>query len=241
MTDTLVKEKELETIKTVSSLTDYKYGWSTDIETDTVPKGLNEDIIKLISSKKKEPQWMLDWRLKAYNIWLKLEEPDWANVTFPEINYQELRYYSSPKSVKDGPKSLDEVDPKLLETYKKLGIPLQEQKMLAGVAVDAVFDSVSVASTYQIQIENLRVIFCQKSESKIKFESSDELFNHLREAGVIFSANPTAIIEVNTGGFITYINTDIRNCGTNMEIIRLALSDYEIISINLKIDETFIK
>jgi len=168
MTDTLVKTKTLKTVETINSLSDYKYGWSTDIETDTVPKGLNEGIIKLISSKKKEPQWMLDWRLKAYNIWLTLEEPDWANVTFPEINYQELRYYSSPKSVKDGPKSLDEVDPKLLETYKKLGIPLQEQKVLAGVAVDAVFDSVSVATTYQKQLEDVGVIFCPISEAIIK-------------------------------------------------------------------------
>ena len=158
-----------QTVETISSLSDYKYGWSTDIETDTVPKGLNEDIIKLISSKKNEPQWMLDWRLKAYKIWLTMEEPSWSHITFPEkIDYQDLYYYSAPKSMKDGPKSLDEVDPKLLETYKKLGIPLQEQKMLAGVAVDAVFDSVSVATTHQKELENIGVIFCPISEAIIK-------------------------------------------------------------------------
>ena len=158
-----------QTVETINSLSDYKYGWSTDIETDTVPKGLNEDIIKLISSKKNEPQWMLDWRLKAYKIWLTMEEPSWSHITFPEkIDYQDLYYYSAPKSMKDGPKSLDEVDPKLLETYKKLGIPLQEQKMLAGVAVDAVFDSVSVATTHQKELENIGVIFCPISEAIIK-------------------------------------------------------------------------
>ena len=158
-----------QTVETISSLSDYKYGWSTDIETDTVPKGLNEDIIKLISSKKNEPQWMLDWRLKAYKIWLTMEEPNWSHITFPEkIDYQDLYYYSAPKSMKDGPKSLDEVDPKLLETYKKLGIPLQEQKMLAGVAVDAVFDSVSVATTHQKELEDIGVIFCPISEAIIK-------------------------------------------------------------------------
>ena len=158
-----------QTVETINSLSDYKYGWSTDIETDTVPKGLNEDIIKLISSKKNEPQWMLDWRLKAYKIWLTMEEPSWSHITFPEkIDYQDLYYYSAPKSVKNGPKSLDEVDPKLLETYKKLGIPLQEQKMLAGVAVDAVFDSVSVATTHQKALEDIGVIFCPISEAIIK-------------------------------------------------------------------------
>ena len=157
-----------DTIKTVNEIAEYKHGWSTDIESDTIPKGLNEDIVRLISSKKKEPQWMLDWRLKAYRAWLTLKEPTWSHITFPKIDYQDLYYYSAPKSMKDGPKSLDEVDPKLLETYKKLGIPLQEQKMLAGVAVDAVFDSVSVATTYQKQLEDVGVIFCPISEAIIK-------------------------------------------------------------------------
>ena len=157
-----------DTIKTVNELAEYKHGWSTDIESDTIPKGLNEDIVRLISSKKKEPQWMLDWRLKAYRAWLTLKEPTWSHITFPKIDYQDLYYYSAPKSMADGPKSLDEVDPKLLETYKKLGIPLQEQKMLAGVAVDAVFDSVSVATTYKKQLEDVGVIFCPISEAIIK-------------------------------------------------------------------------
>ena len=116
-----------QTVETVNSLSDYKYGWSTDIETDTVPKGLNEDIIKLISSKKNEPQWMLDWRLKAYKIWLTMEEPDWSHITFPEkIDYQDLYYYSAPKSMKDKPKSLDELDPKLLETYNKFKLNIKK-------------------------------------------------------------------------------------------------------------------
>src|SRR5690606_20758733 len=112
-------------------------------DADTVPPGLNEDVIRFISHKKKEPDWLLEWRLKAYRHWLKMEEPKWAHVNHNPIDYQDISYYSAPKSKKDGPKSLDEVDPKLLETYEKLGIPLHEQKMLAGVAVDAVFDSVS--------------------------------------------------------------------------------------------------
>tara|TARA_B100000809_G_scaffold242513_1_gene266663 strand:+ start:2006 stop:3451 length:1446 start_codon:yes stop_codon:yes gene_type:complete len=154
-----------ETIKTVDKFSEYKHGWSTDIESDTIPKGINEDIVRLISSKKNEPQWMLDWRLKAYRAWIKMEEPKWANVDFPQINYQDLYYYSAPKSLKDGPKSLDEIDPKLLETYKKLGIPLQEQKILAGVAVDVIFDSVSVATTFQKDLEKVGVIFCPISEA----------------------------------------------------------------------------
>src|ERR1700693_3340235 len=126
---------------------EYKYGFVTDIETDTVPPGLNEDIIRLISSKKNEPQFMLDWRLKAYRHWVKMEksegEPKWADVEDPPIDYQDIIYYSAPKQKADGPKSLDEVDPKLLETFEKLGISLSEQKRLSGIAVDAVFDSVS--------------------------------------------------------------------------------------------------
>jgi Fe-S cluster assembly protein SufB len=128
---------------------EYKHGFVTDIETDTVAPGLNEDVIRLISAKKNEPQWLLDWRLNAYRAWLKMEEPEWAHLHHQTIDYQAISYYSAPRSKKDGPKSLDEVDPKLLETYKKLGIPLHEQQMLAGVAVDAVFDSVSVAPTFK--------------------------------------------------------------------------------------------
>jgi Fe-S cluster assembly protein SufB len=140
----------------------------TDIEAETVPPGLNEDIIRLISAKKHEPDWLLEWRLKAYRYWAKLEaseaEPKWANVHYPPIDYQSIRYYSAPK-MGDRPKSLDEVDPKLLETYEKLGIPLHEQKMLAGVAVDAVFDSVSVATTFKEKLAELGIIFCSFSEA----------------------------------------------------------------------------
>ncbi|MEK7210726.1 MAG: Fe-S cluster assembly protein SufB, partial [Candidatus Binatota bacterium] len=130
---------------------EYKYGFVTEIEADTVPRGLNEETVRLISAKKNEPDFMLEWRLKAYRHWVKLEksqaEPKWANVHYPPIDYQNIIYYSAPKSKAQGPKSLDEVDPELLAAYEKLGIPLREREMLAGVAVDAVFDSVSVATT----------------------------------------------------------------------------------------------
>ncbi len=144
---------------------EYKYGFYTDIETDTVPPGLDEEVIRLISRKKKEPHFLLKWRLKAYRHWLKMEEPKWAFVNYPPIDYQDIIYYSAPKSQEDGPASLDEVDPELLETYKKLGIPLQEQEMLAGVAVDAVFDSVSVATTFKEKLGELGIIFCSFSEA----------------------------------------------------------------------------
>ena len=133
----------VETTRQVEEATGkYKYGFVTDIEVDKAPKGLNEDTIRLISSKKNEPEWMLEWRLKAYRHWLTMEEPDWAKLNYPKIDYQDIHYYAAPKKA-EGPKSLDEVDPELLKTYEKLGIPLKEQEMLAGVAVDAVFDSVS--------------------------------------------------------------------------------------------------
>jgi Fe-S cluster assembly protein SufB len=144
---------------------DYKAGFITDIEQETAPPGLNEDIIRLISSKKKEPQFLLDWRLKAFRHWLTMKEPTWANVHYPPIDYQSMVYYAAPKSKKDGPKSLDEVDPKLLETYEKLGIPLREREKLAGVAVDAVFDSVSVATTFREKLSELGIIFCSFSEA----------------------------------------------------------------------------
>ena len=135
--------------KEIDNLKDYKYGFSTDIENTRAPKGLNEDVIKFISNIKKEPQWMLDFRLKAFERFKQLKEPDWQKPKYPKIDYQDLYYYSAPKSMDDKPKSLDELDPKLLETYKKLGIPLQEQARLNGIAVDAVFDSVSVATTFK--------------------------------------------------------------------------------------------
>ena len=143
----------------------YKYGFETVIESDKPEKGLNQDTIRYISAKKKEPQWMLDWRLKAYEKWKLMKDPIWANINFPKIDYQDIYYYSSPKGFEDRPKSLDEVDPKLLETYKKLGIPLEEQKILAGVAVDVVFDSVSVVTTYKGELEKLGIIFCSISEA----------------------------------------------------------------------------
>jgi Fe-S cluster assembly protein SufB len=143
---------------------DYPYGFVTNIETETVPKGLNEDIIRLISSKKEEPEWLLEWRLKAFKHWRAMKEPTWANVKYPPIDYQDAYYYSAPK-LKAKPKSLDEIDPELRKTYEKLGIPLVEQQMLAGVAVDAVFDSVSVATTFKEKLKDVGVIFCSFSEA----------------------------------------------------------------------------
>src|SRR6267154_1312337 len=144
---------------------EYKYGWVTDIESETIPRGLNEDTVRLISAKKEEPEWMLDFRLKAYRHWLTMEEPrHWPNVSFPEVDYQDMIYYSAPKQ-KATVASLDEVDPELLKTFEKLGIPLSEQKQLSGVAVDAVFDSVSVATTYKEKLKKHGVIFCSFSEA----------------------------------------------------------------------------
>jgi len=159
MKQEIVKDKE------------YKYGFTTNIENIRAPKGLNEDVIKFISNIKKEPKWMLDWRLKAYSRLKNLKEPNWQKPKYPKINYQDLYYYSAPKSIKDGPKSLEEVDPKLLETYKKLGIPLKEQEKLAGVAVDAVFDSVSVATTFKDKLTEKGIIFCPISEAIQKHSS----------------------------------------------------------------------
>jgi Fe-S cluster assembly protein SufB len=153
------------TVQTVKDIERYKYGFSTAIESDMAPKGLSEDTIRFISAKKEEPEWMLEWRLKAYRMWLTMEEPTWAHVKYPPIDYQDSYYYAAPKRPEDGPQSLDEVDPELLATYEKLGIPLKEQEYLAGVAVDAVFDSVSVATTYKKKLNDLGVIFCSISEA----------------------------------------------------------------------------
>ena len=154
-----------ETINQVKTTTDkYKYGFSTQIEVDKAPKGLNEDIIRFISKKKDEPKWMLDWRLEAFKKWKRMEKPNWAKVSFPDIDFQDIYYYAAPKAKKKL-NSLDEVDPELLKTYEKLGIPLNEQKMLAGVAVDAVFDSVSVATTFREKLSEVGVIFCPISEA----------------------------------------------------------------------------
>jgi len=144
---------------------DYAAGFVTDIESDTLPPGLNEDVVRFISQKKGEPEWLLDWRLKAYRTWLEMDEPDWAHVDYPKVEFDEISYFSAPKSMEDQPKSLDEVDPELLRVYEKLGIPLHEQEMLAGVAVDAVFDSVSVATTFRSKLAEAGVIFCPISEA----------------------------------------------------------------------------
>ena len=143
----------------------YKHGFTTEIETDSLPPGLNEDVVRAISARKKEPEFMLEWRLKAYRHWLTMVEPEWAHVHYPPIDFQDISYFSAPKSDDDRPKSLDEVDPKLLETYDKLGIPLHERARLAGVAVDAVFDSVSVATTFKDKLAEAGVIFCSFSEA----------------------------------------------------------------------------
>ena len=147
---------------------EYQYGFVTDVEAESAPPGLNEDTIRFISAKKNEPEWMLEWRLKAYRRWLTMEEPVWPKVDYPRVDFQGISYYSAPKSKKDGPKSLDEVDPELLEMYDKLGVPLHERAALAGVAVDAVFDSVSVATTFKDKLKEVGVIFCSFSEAVIE-------------------------------------------------------------------------
>ena len=153
--------------KTIEEFTsqDYQYGFVTDIEQDTIAPGLDENVVRFISHKKDEPEWLLSWRLKAYKHWLNMDEPDWAKVDYPKIDYQSISYYSAPKDKSNGPKSLDDVDPELIKTYNKLGIPLEEQKMLSGVAVDAVFDSVSIATTFKNDLEKEGVIFCSFSEA----------------------------------------------------------------------------
>jgi Fe-S cluster assembly protein SufB len=151
-----------EKIITDSINQEYKYGFVTDIEQEKIPAGLNEDVVRLISQKKNEPKWLCEWRLKAYRHWLKMVEPDWAKINYPKIDFNSISYFAAPKKILN---SLDEVDPEILDTYNKLGIPLQEQKMLAGVAVDAVFDSVSVATTFKDDLYKLGIIFCSFSEA----------------------------------------------------------------------------
>src|SRR5437764_4316455 len=156
----------LDTQKTIRSLSQegYKYGFVTDIEAESAPPGLDEDTVRFISAKKEEPEWLLEWRLQAFRAWQKMTEPEWAKVEFPPIDFQSASYYSAPKQTA-APKSLDEVDPELLRTYEKLGIPLREREVLAGVAVDAVFDSVSVATTFKEQLGELGIIFCSFGEA----------------------------------------------------------------------------
>jgi Fe-S cluster assembly protein SufB len=201
--------------KTIEALAnqEYKYGFVTDIETDSAPRGLNEDIIRLISSKKNEPPFMLEWRLKAYRHWVKMEksegEPKWANVKYPPIDYQNIIYYSAPKQKMDGPKSLDEVDPKLLETFEKLGISLSEQKRMSGIAVDAVFDSVSVATTFKEKLSELGIIFCAFSEA---VENHPELVQKYLGSVVPYTDNFFATLNsaVFTDGSFCYIPKGVR-------------------------------
>jgi len=160
---TNIMSEDLSTIER-AVLSDYKYGFVTNIEADEAPKGLSEEIVRFISAKKNEPEWLLEWRLKAYRHWLKMEEPKWANISYPPIDYQDVIYYSAPKQ-KVKPNSLDEVDPELRRTFEKLGISLEEQKRLTGVAVDAVIDSVSIGTTFKEQLAELGIIFCSMSEA----------------------------------------------------------------------------
>jgi len=199
-----------KTIEQVKSVGDkYKYGFVTDIDLDYAPKGLSEDIVRFISAKKEEPQWLLEWRLKSYRHWLEMAEPEWAKVSFPPIDYQDAYYYAAPKSKDDKPKSLDEVDPKLLETYAKLGIPLKEQEMLAGVAVDAVFDSVSVATTYKGKLEEQGIIFCSISEA---VQKHPELVQKYLGSVVPYGDNKHACLNsaVFTDGSFVYIPRGVR-------------------------------
>ncbi len=196
-----------ETLEQIAG--DYKYGFVTDIESELAPKGLNEDIIRFISAKKGEPAWLLDWRLKAYRIWLKMTEPSWAKVSYPDIDFQDIHYYAAPKTGKDGPKSLDEVDPELLATYEKLGIPLKERGILAGVAVDAVFDSVSVATTFKDKLKEAGVIFSSISEA---VKEHPELVKKYLGSVVPYSDNFYATLNsaVFTDGTFVYVPKGVR-------------------------------
>jgi len=187
---------------------EYKYGFFTEVETETVPRGLNEDIIRLISAKKGEPEWMLDWRLNAYRIWTTMEEPRWANIKYGPIDYQNIIYYSAPKK-KPELGSLDEVDPEVRKTFDKLGIPLEEQKLLAGVAVDAVFDSISVATTFKEKLAQLGIIFCSFSEA---VREHPELVQKYLGSVVPFSDNFFASLNsaVFSDGSFAYIPKGVR-------------------------------
>ncbi|MDG2482286.1 MAG: Fe-S cluster assembly protein SufB [Alphaproteobacteria bacterium] len=202
-----------ETIDTVGEATDsYKHGFVTEIEMDRAPKGLSEDTVRFISAKKNEPEWLLEWRLKAFRHWLTMTEPNWAKVGYPPIDYQDSYYYAAPKSDADRPKSLDEVDPALLETYAKLGIPLKEQEVLAGVknvAIDAVFDSVSVATTFKDRIEKDGIIFCAISEA---IQKHPDLIKKYLGSVVPYSDNFYATLNsaVFTDGSFCYIPKGVR-------------------------------
>jgi Fe-S cluster assembly protein SufB len=196
-----------ENIKALASQ-EYKYGFVTEIEADTVPVGLNEDVIRLISAKKNEPEFMLQWRLRAYRHWLAMTEPTWANIHYPRIDYQAISYYSAPKK-KGNPKNLDEVDPQLLETYEKLGIPLRERELLAGVAVDAVFDSVSVATTFREKLAGLGIIFCSFSDA---VQNHPDLIQQYLGSVVPYTDNFFATLNsaVFTDGSFCYVPKGVR-------------------------------
>ncbi len=198
---------ETPTIESLA-IQEYKYGFITDIETETAPRGLNEDIIKLISFKKGEPRWLLDWRLKAYRHWLTMEEPKWHNVHYPKIDYQDIIYYAAPKQ-KTKPNSLEDIDPEIRRTYEKLGIPLVEQMRLAGVAVDAVFDSVSVATTFKEKLKSLGVIFCSFSEAVQEYP---ELIKKYLGTVVPYTDNYFAALNsaVFTDGSFCYVPKGVR-------------------------------
>ncbi len=206
-------DKTIEQVKNLSG--EYEAGFVTDIKSDKAPKGLSEDIIRFISAKKDEPEWMLERRLKAYEHWQKMSEPDWANIDFPPIDYQSYYYYAAPKSMEDAPESLDDIDPAILETYQKLGIPLREQEMLAGVknrtpiAVDAVFDSVSVATTFKEELKKHGVIFCSISEA---IRDHQELAKKYLGSVVPYSDNKHACLNsaVFTDGSFVYIPPNTR-------------------------------
>jgi len=187
---------------------EYKWGFVTEIESDEAPKGLNEDIIRFISKKKNEPDWMTEWRLKAFRHWLKMTEPHWANIHYPKIDYQDIKYYSAPKK-KQQLNSLDEVDPELIKTFEKLGIPLEEQKKFAGVAVDAVFDSVSVATTFKETLKERGVIFCPISEAIIEYPDlvKKYLGSIVPQTDNFFSALNSAVF---TDGSFVYIPKGVR-------------------------------
>ena len=196
--------------RTVGKITDqdYKYGFVTNVDSDTIPKGLNEDVVRLISDKKGEPEWLLDWRLKAYRLWTTMVEPEWPNVTYNKIDYQAISYYSAPKK-KPTLKSMDEVDPEIRSTFEKLGIPIDEQKMLAGVAVDAVFDSVSVATTFREKLAEMDIIFCSFSEA---VREHPDLVRTYLGSVVPYSANFFATLNsaVFSDGSFAYIPKGVR-------------------------------
>ena len=207
----------------INKLKDYKYGFTTDIDSYRAPKGLNEDTIRFISKIKKEPLWLLEWRLKAFNRLKSLKEPNWQKPKYPKIDYQDLYYYSAPKNFKEKPKSLDEVDPKLIETYKKLGIPLDEQKRLSGVAVDAVFDSVSVATTFKDELTKKGIIFCSISEA---IQKHPELVKKYLGSVIPLTDHYFATLNsaVFTDGSFVYIPPNVR-CPMELSTCLLYTSD----------------